>query len=258
MKSDFDMICHKLPSDIEEMHLYGSGDWQIGSENFDENLFLKWQDRVLKDPFGYIVLIGDLVNNGLKTSKTNTYRERYQPHEQRKILRKYLEPMKDRILGVNAGNHELRSVDTADSCPLYDVMDKLELGHLYRENLAFIDLSVGRRSADRQVNYQIVLGHGASSAKTNKFRRTIEGMDVLVTGHIHQPESSFPAKLVIDTHNKVVRTVGYIHLVVPTFEQYGGYVARGMYEPFDVTKTPMLKLNGKEKMVGIEWLPEKY
>lgn len=258
ISDDFDLIKKKFSEDTMEIRIYPLGDTQVGSKNFDEKLFFAWRDMVEADPYGYSVLVGDMVNNGTKTSKSNTYAESMRPREQKAWLKTELYPIRHKILGAVRGNHEERSVNETDDCPLYDIMCKLDIEDLYRENLCFLNLSLGKKANGKQANYNIVLAHGASRNKTENFSYTIDGMDVFVTGHIHRPASTFPAKLVIDPQNSCIRRVGFTNVVVPSFDRFGGYTASGLYMPQDSTKVPVVMLSGHEKEVNVLWKTVKY
>lgn len=257
MISDFDMIVKKLPETQKYANIYAIGDTQVGSSNFDEKLFMNWRDRVVADPFGLVVLVGDMLNNGLKTSKTNVYREVMHPSEAKKWLAKELAPLSGKIIGAVTGNHEQRSINGSDDCPLYDIMAKLDLEHLYRENLAFIKLNLGLKQKGKQVSYMIGLAHGVGGKKTKAFPYAVEGLDLFITGHTHDPQSAFPARIVPDMHNETVRIVGFTHIIVPSFDTYGGYVARGLFLPQDSTKIPVVILDGSQKKVEVSWKQEK-
>lgn len=253
MKKDFELIVHKLDKELEGINIYPLGDLHIGSQDFDMEKWTRWVDMVKKDPVGYVVIIGDLVDNGLKNSKTNSFEATMRPMEQKIWLAKELEPIKHKILGACRGNHEERSINSTDTCPIYDVMAKLNLEDLYRENMGFVKVNLGYKNSERQWSYTLVLAHGASRTKTTRFSYAIDGMDVLVTGHTHSAESNFQSKIVIDSKNEIVKLQDYVHIVVPSFANYGGYALRGMYMPQGF-KIPVIKLSGKEKDVRIEWM----
>lgn len=253
MLNDFEMIVHELDRDLEHINIYPLGDLHIGSAEFNMKNWERWLETVKADPNGYVVMIGDLMDNGLKTSKTNTYEATMRPLEQKHWLRDQLTPIKDRILGVTQGNHEYRSIDSADFCPIYDVMSKLDKEDLYRQNMAFLKISLGEKRKDRQFTYVIVLAHGASKNRVDKFSYAIDGMDVLVTGHTHQGSSNFNSKIIVDPRNNVVSTKGFVHMVVNSFLDLGGYALRGMYYPQDNSKIPVITLNGTKKEVNILW-----
>lgn len=258
MENDYIMIVKKLPETVPHANLYPIGDPQVGSARFNESLFRAWRDRVLDDKDGYVVILGDMLNNGIKNSKTNSYNERLSPSKAKAWLTKELEPITDRILGGVTGNHELRSDHDVDDDPLYDVMDKLGIADLYRKNMAFIKLNLGKNRIGKQVSYGIVLAHGVSKTKTDKFTLAVDNVDIFLSGHTHDANSKFPAKIVMDMQNEVVRTVGYTHLVVPSFDLYGGYALRGLYVPQDGTKVPILTLSGIKKKVDVHWIQEEF
>lgn len=250
--NDFEMVVHKLSRDLDEVNIYPLGDLHIGSPQFNLPLWKKWKQMVMDDPNGYVVIIGDLVDNGLKTSLTNSYEATMRPMEQKKWLADELKPLKDKILGACRGNHEARSIKVADYCPVYDVMTKLDLEDLYRENMAFLKVNLGAKRKDRQFSYGIVLAHGASNTKVKQFAYSIDGVDLMVTGHTHDPQSHFPRKIVMDMKNEVVYQQDFTRLVVPSFLNTGGYALTAMYLP-QSNKIPVVKLSGLEKKVSVLW-----
>ena len=253
MNNDFDLIVNKFSTTTDYINVYPLGDVHVGSQQFNEKLFLHWIEIVKSDPNSVVVMVGDLIDNGLKTSKTNSYDATMSPREQVQRLKEYLKPIKNKILCSVAGNHELRSTVLTDECPLYNVMDKLDLEHLYRENMGFVKLSLGEKNSERQFSYTLVLAHGGSKNKTNNFSYAIEGMDVMISGHDHKPASNFPAKIVIDPRNDKVTMKGYINITVPSFQDFGGYAVRGLYMPQDNKRFPVIKLYGDRKEMELLW-----
>lgn len=252
--TEFDLIVHEFSRDLETIRIYPLGDVHVGSENFNEKLFDKWLEMVKNDHQGYVVIVGDLLDNGLKNSKTNSYDATMSPREQKNWIRDRLKPIKGKILGAVAGNHELRSRVLTDDCPLYDILAMLELEHLYRENFGFLKLSLGEKRSDRQWTYTMALAHGKSRNKTEKFAYAIDGMDIFVTGHLHSASATFPSKIVIDPRNNVVKMQGFLHITVPSFQDYAGYAIRDMYMPTDNNKVPVITLSGIEKEVTLKWM----
>ena len=250
--NDYEMIVHKLGQELEYVNLYPLGDLHIGSAQFNKEMWDRWKKMVLDDPNGYVVIIGDLVDNGLKNSKTNSYEATMRPMEQKMWLAKGLKPLKDKILGGCQGNHENRTNVLSDGCPMYDVFAKLDLEDLYRENMAFIKINVGFKNKDRQFAYGIVLAHGASNNKVKNFSYSIDGMDLMVTGHTHDPQSHFPSKIVMDMRNEMVYDMDFTRVVVPSFLKSGGYALKNMYQPTG-HKIPVVKLYGTEKKVDVLW-----
>jgi len=254
INNDFQLITHKLAEDLPYINIYPIGDLHIGSGDFDDGAFRRWVKLVLSDPYSKVVIIGDMLDNGLKTSLTNSYEAKMQPFEQKAWLVNELRPIKDKILGCVQGNHEYRSSILADMYPLYDVLAKLDLEYLYRQNMGFLKVNVGSRTESRQCSYTLVLAHGASKTKTEKFSYAIDGMDILVTGHIHQPKSAFQSKIVIDSKNEAVVMKDFVHITVPSFQKLGGYALRGMFMPQSSNVIPIIKLDGTKKDVSVSWI----
>lgn len=254
MLNDFVLIKHMLDKELPYINIYPIGDLHLGTGNFNAAAFDRWKKIVMGDPYSKVVIIGDMLDNGLKNSKTNSFEASMQPHEQKEWLKRELLPLRSKILGAVQGNHEYRSNILTDSCPMYDVLAKLDLEDLYRPNMAFLKVNLGQRTIDRQCSYTIVLAHGASKNKTSTFGYAIDGMDIMVTGHIHQPNSAFPSKVVIDSKNEVVTMRDFTHITVPSFQSLGGYTLKAMYLPQSSTKFPVIRLDGKIKEVGVSWI----
>ena len=253
MKSDFELIVHKLPKTQSKVNIYPIGDSQVGSPNFDESLWHNWSEMVQTDPFAKIVIVGDMLNMGLKHSKSDSYNEQMRPRTAKEWLYQNLKPLKSHIIGAVRGNHEERASILTDECPLYDVLCKLDLEDIYRENKTFIKMNLGEKSNGRQISYTMTLSHGKSRNKTHHFGYAIDNMDMLFTGHIHQPMSEFPAKIVIDSHNEKVTMRGFTHIIVPSFDRFGGYTLRDEYLPHDATKIPIVECSGTQKKVRVIW-----
>lgn len=238
------------------MHLYPLGDLHKDSELFDIRLWDRWKQTVYNDPFAYVVLIGDIFDNTLKNSKGDSYRNTGLTSESKRWLANELKELakQGRILGGVDGNHEHRSVHSSDNSPLEDVMCKLDIEHLFRYNMAFMKISLGERTSERQFTYTVVLAHGCTDNKTENFGYAIDGMDVFITGHTHKPKNTFPAKFVIDPYNNKVRKEGYIHLTVPSFQYDGGYTLKNMYMPQDNNRIPYLILDGTKKYIEPRWI----
>lgn len=254
MNNDFDLIVEKFGRDVGEVNVYPLGDLHIGSEDFDMEKWRKWKRMVMEDENAVVVTIGDLIDNGLKSSITNVYEQTMRPSEQKRWLAKELMPIKDKIVCAVQGNHEYRTTKTADGCAMYDVMLLMGIEDRYRANAGFVKLALGHKASDRQWSYTFALFYGASKFKTRVMGYAIDGMDVMVTGHDHQPQAYFPAKIVIDSKNESVNMKGFVRLVTSPFVKMGGYGLKAMYEPQDHSKIPVVNLSGKKKEVKVLWL----
>ena len=121
MLDDLKIIVHKFPRDIEKINIYPFGDIHVGSRQFNEKLIQHKINRVLDDPFGYVVYCGDLADMGIKTAKTNTYEQTMMPHEQKEYIADIFKPLVSRTLAGVPGNHCKRNAIAVGINPMYDI-----------------------------------------------------------------------------------------------------------------------------------------
>jgi hypothetical protein len=225
----------------EDIRLYGVADLHIGAGEFMEREWAAFRRMILDDPHAYLVVAGDMINNGIKSSVTNTYAETMRPREQKKRMLEELTPLRDRIICGVPGNHEYRSDKEVDANPLYDVFVKLDLENVYRENAAFVTLHFGDRAAGSRLNptYNLAVLHGcggglyigAGANRNQRYAAVIEGIDMLITAHNHKPFTFPDAKLVFDSRNGRVVRRQYAVMSCTSWLDYGGYAPRKMMLP---------------------------
>lgn len=250
MLDDMQLVVHKLSQDLPYINLYGIGDKHIGSRECDLKRLKRQVDMMLNDPYGYAVICGDLLNNGLKNSKTNTYQEVIQPTEQKELMYEIYKPLvdEDRILAGVPGNHCERTVREVGTNPMYDVFCRWNIPHLYRENIALLKINLGKRkNGQRQISYAGLVTHGSSKSKHHKFVMGYDGIDFAISGHTHTPEYTPRGKIRIDVRNETVRKVGYKEIVVDSSLDTGGYALKNEYEISAPPETQILKLYGTHK-----------
>ena len=243
MLSDFELIVHKLPL-APEVKLYFIGDLHVGSIECNRKAWEDFCGKVLSDKSAYILILGDMIDNGTKQSVTNCFDAQMRPREQKKYLANSLKPLRERILCGCQGNHEARNRDCDDD-PLYDVFCKLDLEDLYRPNAAFLKLCIGSRNdgerEDRSFQtYTACVLHGSgggvlSGATINRNERfatsVLEGVDILCVGHTHKGMISKPSKIVVDScHNSVIQKSMTV-ISCCSWLSYGGYALRKMLLP---------------------------
>lgn len=259
MLKDFEIITNNFAKKtditvipISDVHLGASEHMQRQWELFCMN--------VLKEPNTYITLGGDLINNATRSSVSNIFEETMRPSEQKRMMAKMLEPLRDRILCAVTGNHERRSMKEADDDPTYDILCKLDLEHLYRENIAFVKLRIGDQKADGLKNptYTLAVTHGAGGGaltggtvnRNERFGYALEGVDALIVGHSHKPLITQPAKLVVDHGNNRVSVKPFKVVVSTAWLNYGGYAAQKMLLPSSHTVQRIL-LAGDHKEIRV-------
>lgn len=248
MLDDFVLIKENF-GDIPQLNLYPIGDVHLGSKECDMNLLYQWRKMVKNDPHGRVVIIGDMMNMGLKNSKSNVYEEILTPMQQKEVCYEFLKPIKDKILAGCSGNHEYRMVRDVGTNPLYDVFCRLCIEDRYRENACFLKLTVGKCGRNPNT-YGVVLTHGSSRNKDLNWTRSVDGADVFISGHTHDGYHQPCGKIVMDLTHEKVKTVGYQHIVVLPFQEYGGYAMHGKYIPNHLGQFQCIVFASNEKRVG--------
>ena len=249
MLSDLDLISHNFPDAIT---VYPIADVHLGALEHAEPEWQSFLNRVEKEN-AYIILAGDLLNNGVRSCKfVNPFDETLRPREAKKRRVDYLEPLKDRILCVVTGNHERRTYKDDDQDLTYDICTKLDIEELYRENIAYMTVGIGARKSENKSNatYTFAVTHGAGGGiytgaavnRDERFGNVIDGLDCLVAGHVHKGFISKPAKIVIDVRNRCVSMKHYVVISCVSWLNYGGYAAQKMLLPAHVCDPQRLKL----------------
>lgn len=252
MLDDFQLIRSTFPDKLF-LNIYPLGDVHIGSKEFDLDLFKQWIEMVKSDPNGAVVIIGDMMNMGLRNSKSNVYEETLSPLQQKELCFELLNPIADKIIAGCSGNHEYRAVKEVGTNPLYDVFCRMRIEDRYRENVCFIKLTVGKQGKNPNT-YGVVLTHGSTKNRDEKWTYSVDGCDCFISGHTHLGTHQPLSKIRMDlTHDKV-KSVDYQHIVVQPFQRYGGYAIRSKYMPVAVGQFQCITFNGNSKRVGYTYL----
>ena len=262
MYSDFDLITHAFPGDIT---IYPVADVHLGAVEHCEP---QWQAflRKVEEEDAYLILAGDLLNNGVRSAGfANPFDEVLRPREAKKRMVEYLMPLRERILAVVTGNHERRTYRDDDQDLTYDICTKLDIEQVYRENVAFMAVSLGQRPDEPKPNatYTLAVVHGtgggiytgAAINRNERFGNVINNLDCLIAGHVHKGFISKPSKICIDTQNKTVTLKHYVVISCVSWLNYGGYAAQKMLLPAHVCDPQQIKLmsNRKNKRIITTW-----
>lgn len=262
MQKDFEMVKHEFN---EPIVIFPISDVHYGAL---EHMNKEWTDfckMVEQTPNAYIILGGDLVNNNVRTCAfVNPYDELVRPREQKKKMVEFLTPIKDRILCAVSGNHEARSMKDDDIDITYDIMAKLDIEDLYRQNMCFMKISLGHRKDNSPIqSYTFGVTHGAGGGiytgatvnRNERFGNVIEGLDCLIVGHTHKGTVSKPSKIVIDRKNDKVSMSHYTVISMVSWLNYGGYAMQKMLLPAHVSDPQKLKLhmNQSRKQIEVIW-----
>jgi len=242
-------------SGLGRLVVYPLADVHLGSEDADIDAFSALLKQIANEPESRIVLAGDLIDNGTKSSVTGPYRQTMRPAEQKREMSKLLSPVRDKILCILPGNHCGRSSKETDDCPAYDIASKLDLEDAYRENAAFIRVLVGKdTSHQRPYRYFIGVLHGSGGGmyagstvnKVDNYMQAIEGLDVFITAHAHKPYALRGSKLECDYRRNVMRQRPTLEMCSGSWLNYAGYPMRKMLRPTAMPGANKLLLYGNQ------------
>ena len=249
MLGDFDLIEHVFPDSIT---IYPVADVHLGAIEHCESEWQAFLTKVKKED-AYLILAGDLLNNSVKSAGfANPFDEVIRPCEAKRLMVEYLKPLSDRILCVVTGNHERRTYRDDDQDLTYDICSKLDIEDVYRENIAFMAVSVGKRAikGTPETTYAFAVTHGAGGGiytgatvnRNERFSGIIEGIDCFIAGHTHKGTITKPSKIVIDVPRKKVSMRSYVVVSCVSWLNYGGYAAQKLLPPAQVADPQKLTL----------------
>ncbi len=266
MLNDLDMIVRHFD---EEIDIIPIADVHLGAIEHNAKEWDEFLVRVKDEKNTYFILVGDLIQNNVKSAVGSPFDQVWRPMEQKAIMARYLEPFADRILCAVSGNHERRTTKEGDQDLTYDIMAKLGIEDRYRENLAFLKVGIGSRPMPRtkvgtsaNVSYMFCVTHGSAGGRltgnpanrAEEFARVIEGLDCLVLGHSHKGIVTRPQRIVIDTHNNLVSLKSYLVVSAEAWMTYGGYAAQKMLQPAEHSHPQRLHLRKSRDLKRIEVL----
>lgn len=212
---------------------------------------------VQEDPDLYLVLGGDIVNNNVRSSVGSPWDDTVRPREQKRHMVEMLSPIKDRLLCCVSGNHERRSLKDCDDDPMYDIMVKMDLEDIYRPNAAFLKIQLGKRhknSSKASATYCFAVTHGSGGQNANeRWGAHIDGIDCVVSGHVHKGGVTKPSKMVFDPHNDKIRFQQFVSIVCVPWQEYVDFPLQKMMNPSAVSDPQFLYLSDKEKHIEVRW-----
>jgi hypothetical protein len=238
--------------EYESIELYPLNDVHIGSILCNKTKFHSFIRHILEEPNRYIICLGDLINNNITGSVGSPWEDTISPREQKKLLKKELEPIKDRILLFVDGNHERRNKKMNDESPTEDIAE--HFGITYKEEDAYLQIRFGKsRDHSKPISYIIYCTHGSGGGK--RPGATINNLELLTLGHwaeiyiiahFHRKLAYKAPMEMPDPQNRQIRNIEMLYVVSSSFQDFGGYAARKMMRPSSLGSTPIY-MSGKEK-----------
>lgn len=251
------VIKRDLGEEFKQIKVLSLSDLHIGDELCNLRLIKSVLEEVKNSNDTFIILNGDLINNATKNSVSNVYNEKLSPMESIVMLCDLLEPVKERILCITNGNHELRSMkeDGIDIVRL--VARQLGIEDRYSEGWWYLYLTLGMGNKGRPVMYTLTGVHGYGGGRKNggKINNLVEMSDkviadIYVMGHTHTPIMTRNSIFVPDYQHRSLVQKDKFYLMTNSFLEYGGYGELYGYTPSTTEHQEML-LSGTKKQIKL-------
>jgi predicted phosphodiesterase len=253
------VIKRDLGVEFKSIKVLALSDFHIGDSLCNLKLIRQVLEDVKNSPNTFIILNGDLMNNGIKNSVSSVYDEELTPTEQILRLCDLLEPVKDRILVIHPGNHEWRTYkeDGVDIIRL--VARQLGIEDRFSDGWWYLYLTFGlnEKKRDRPMMYTITGVHGYGGGRKNggKINNLVEMSDkviadVYVMGHTHTPIMTRNSIFMPDYQHKTLVQKDKYYLMTNSFLEYGGYGEQYGFTPSTNEHQEMI-LDGTKKLIKI-------
>lgn len=238
------------------------GDMHIGDELCDLDLIRETIDYVKKNKDCYVILNGDLINNALKTSKSDSYREQMTIEEEQDLLVELLMPIKDKILVMATGNHEYRTSLIAGINPLKAVAYALGIKDKLVDNSYLLNIDFGVAHGMKNLcNKYVVFGihggtgggrrAGATANALQDMALVRPDMDLYIHSHTHTQINYNDMVFLYDRKSKKTKEHQRTFYNANAFLKYGGYAEQKGYKPAD-RQPSVLVVNALRKKDGMK------
>lgn len=245
-----------LSEDLEGIDIMPIADWHWSDPNSNHDRILEDIAYIHDHPNVYTVLHGDIFDCAIASSIGDTYSSLVTPMEELRICTDLFEPIKDRVLCLTEGNHELRHYRT-NGIRLTEIMARqLGLYERYSPTTALLFVRLGQLSGHkhfRKAQYTIFVSHGNGGGRREggKIQRladmsTIVDADVFICGHTHLPAVFKDSCVRPDPRNNSLAYCTRLYVNTSAKLNYGGYGDFGNYK-VPCLDTPIIHLSGQKK-----------
>lgn len=253
-------IIADLPSEIKTLELVCISDSHIGDPYANEQALMKQIRYVEETPNCYAIVNGDIMNNGIKSSKSDTYTEVLSPMEQIVKAVLTLKPIANKVLAITQGNHERRTAKESGIDLMKLIAMELGIDDKYSDGMAYIFLRFGELSSHdhyRKVPYTILVTHGTGGgrtvgAKANRLSDlvSIADADIYLYGHTHQNIAFKEGFWRVAWQNNTITMVDRLFVNSGAFLDWGGYAEQNQYRP-SVIAPPHIFMSGSERNMWV-------
>lgn len=232
------------------LELIPLGDAHYGSKEFNLDKFKANIEYVRKTKNARVILMGDLVDIGLRDSiGGGTFDNIMEPEKQMEDIVDLLTPIKKKILCLLGGNHEER-IRIRTSIDINKLIAKA-LDTVYVGSMCLLKIMVGK------INYVVFAAHGSTGAlspagKINAVMRYggYIDADLYLMGHVHELAHHTTEYFRVDIGNKMIIKDKRHYVVTGHFLNYGGYAEAKGYAP-GKTGSPNIKLFKEKKRIRV-------
>lgn len=233
----------KLDCSKNTFQLMVLGDMHVGDEFCDLDLIKETINYVKNTKNCYVILNGDLINNALKTSKSDSYREQMTIEDEQELLIELLQPIKDRILVMASGNHENRTNLIAGINPLkavayaLGIKDKLVGYESYILNIKFGAINGMKNYQNSYIVYGAHGGHGggrrvgSSANALQDMSAVLPNADLYIHSHTHTELNYTDSVFIYNRTSKKLCEMQRTFYNANAFLKYGGYAEQKGFKP---------------------------
>lgn len=227
------------------LQLYILSDMHIGDPHADLPKLKRIIDFIKNSPNMYVILLGDILNTALKTSKSDIYSETLNIMDTQKLALELLTPIKDKILAMTPGNHENRVWREVGVDLSLWLAEKLGLQEKYRNNGIALTIQFGSDNNGRPYRLNIFGQHGAygGGRRLGAAMNALEDLDgivcnadIYIRAHTHQNIQGARKVFTFNENGNITYQNKYYYNS-PSVMTYGGYAYDKGYRPTDATPT---------------------
>lgn len=223
---------------VDSVRIIPISDQHIGDPLLDKKLLRDTILEIKNDPNCYAIINGDVLNTGIKNSKTDSYKETMTVGEQIDTAIEYFEPISKKILVYHGGNHERRVLKETGIDISKVIAQRLDIEDRYSENMWYLFLQFGKSRKGYGVIYNIGGYHGSAGGRKSggKINRLVEMSDIFIAdlyimGHGHKAIITDGSIFIPDSRHQTLKEKELNYMMTNSFLKYGGYGAVGGYIP---------------------------
>lgn len=217
--------------------LYPLGDWHLGSPQCDEHYIRKVVKEIEENKRARWYGAGDLMENAIIGSKSDTYKQILSPKEQIKTIVKILKPIKDKCLFMLPGNHEERTMRAVGLHPDDKIAYELDAPFVEYSCLFVLDLLKARtpRSFSIYAHHNSGGGYtpGGKVNAASKLRLICPTVDATFTAHVHT-SARMPVTWIEAGNKQALKKTGYDYIIGSTLTWDKSYAEEKAKRPSTV------------------------